>query len=222
MLRDNGDDQGALALSRERLAICEALVAHDAANTAWQRELGSAELRLAADDRGRGRLDAADRRARRAAALFEPIALKNPTELLRQRDLGHARVELALIALAAGRASEAATFASAAAEPLRAVTQKTPRDSEARRFLGEAYLVIGEVFERRGDAVNAAAQRALARDTLQPLTPTLKDRRYLFTWARALVAVGRAGEARDVLEALRANGYRQDAIDVVNAAANAR
>jgi tRNA A-37 threonylcarbamoyl transferase component Bud32/tetratricopeptide (TPR) repeat protein len=222
VLRDNGDDQSALALSRERLAICEALVAHDAANTAWQRELAAAELRLAADDRSRGRLDAADRRARRAAALLESLALKNPTEILRQRDLGQASVELALIALAAGRASEAATFASAAAERLQAVTQKTPRDSEARRFLGESHLVLGDTFERRGDAASAAAQRALARDTLQPLAPTFKDRRYLFTWARVLVAVGRAGDARDVLEALRANGYRQDAIDAVTSPAHTR
>jgi hypothetical protein len=82
-------------------------------------------------------------------------------------------------------------------------------------MLAEACLVAADGWARRGDRARAEEYRGRARDTLQPLASTLKDRQYQLAWARTLSALGRAPEAAAIVNQLRSGGFRRDVLDAI-------
>ena len=88
-------------------------------------------------------------------------------------------------------------------------------DVDARRLLADACLAAADVAQRRHEPARAPAFRKRARDTLQPLVATLKDRRFQLAWARALLGVGRTQEAAAVVASLRSTGFRRDVLDAL-------
>ena len=215
LYRDQGDDQEAFAHALERLAINEALAAQDPANADWQRELALSEVRLAYVQRLRGNADDALRRAERADRLLQPLAQKDAAFPRRRRDSAEARIEIAVLRLARGDLGVAATYAATAIDTLDAVVRSAGSDGDARRLLADACLVAAEIAQRRREPGRAQALRERARDTLQPLAASLKDRRFQFAWARALLGVGRTQEAAEVIARLRSTGFRRDVLDTL-------
>jgi tRNA A-37 threonylcarbamoyl transferase component Bud32/tetratricopeptide (TPR) repeat protein len=215
---DQGDDAEALAHGLVALGINEALTAHDPANVSWQRELGFSELRLARLQRLQGHYAAAMRRAERAERVLQPLAAKDAAVPRRRFDAAHARFDIGLLHLALGRVAAASAAFASAADTLAAVVASTPKDADARRLLADAWLASADVFHSAGDRQRAQQLRERARDTLQPLAATLRDRRFQLSWARALIGVGRTQEAANIIARLRSSGFRRDLLDALTPA----
>ena len=215
LYRDPGDDAEAFSHALARLTINEALAARDPANADWQRELALSEVRLAYVQRLRGNVGDALRRTERADRLLQPLAQKDAALPRRRRDAAEARIEMAVLRLARSDLAGAATHAATAIDTLNAVVRSAGSDGDARRLLADASLAAADIAQRRNEPERARAFRERARETLQPLAATLKDRRFQLAWARALLGVGRTQEAAEVIARLRSAGFRRDVLDAL-------
>ncbi len=147
----------------------------------------------------------------RASSTPQTMTLGAP-EFMRRSE---ARIEVAVLRLARGDLAGTSTHVAAAIDTLDAVVRSAGSDSEARRLLADACLAAADVAQRRHEPERARAFRERARDSLQPLVATLKDRRFQLAWARALLGVGRTQEAAAVVASLRSTGFRRDVLDAL-------
>jgi serine/threonine-protein kinase len=187
----------------------EALVALDPTNANWQRDLGVALLAAARIDLDQGRTRQALDRFRSALERFEPLSRKSPVSGEAVRDLAKANVGLGDAFLAAGDLAAAFRHADAARVSLQALADKQPRDVDARRDLAIAENTNGLVWKARGNMERAAAAWSHGQSLIEPLARDSRDRVVLEPWARSLIYLGRADEARVAHERLLALGFRE-------------
>jgi eukaryotic-like serine/threonine-protein kinase len=189
------------------LALTRALAALDPANADWQREAAIAHQRLgralAARDAG-----AALGHLRLASARLDELLAADPSNRERRLDAARARGDLGRGLAAAG---EAAAGAAEIRGALAVLDEAGPGDDERRRAAraGEIHLALGDALAAAGRPAEAAAEWERAAARLAPLAEGSGDPRVLAPLARALLLLGRTGEAAPLVARLDASGYRQ-------------
>jgi tetratricopeptide (TPR) repeat protein len=206
---DRGGLDEALAHDRAAQQIFTALTAHDPANRLWRWKLELSRMK-------EGHLLALRGETAKGLALLAALAgsaarhvAQEPTDKRWSQLLAWTRVDLGTALLAVGRADEARRNAVQATDGLRALLAKEPRDRDATRWLAKALLLLGRTESRRGAPAAAAAAWRQARSLLEPAARRATDVEILDPWASLLLLLDRREEARAVLAALQAGGYRQ-------------
>jgi serine/threonine-protein kinase len=186
------------------LTISRALEELDPANSDWRREVAVARQRLGLAVAQRDPA-AGLRQLRRAVDSLARLHRTDAANSTWRLDLARARRDLGHGLLAAGAAAEALEEQRAALAMLGPVAEGRRRS-----------VVEGTVRVAFGEAAGAAGLEAEARaafrqvaSALLPLAKDSRDPNVLAPLARALLQLGRADDARPVLERLRASGYRR-------------
>lgn len=199
--QSTGDTEQALACYREEAALTASLAANDPTNADARRNRSVAQSRLAM---------LLDPPAGRPLA---ETATNDLRDLVRtdgragwRRDLAASLVRVATIRL---RGNDLAGARESAEEALRigeALVEERPEETQYIRILGDALLIAAAVDERAGNppAVQARRMRAIAIATTNTHDPSIAALR-----VRALLALGRAEEARPLAQKLLDGGYRE-------------
>jgi serine/threonine protein kinase len=209
VLRALGQTDAAAKHLTAAVSEAEALVALDSTNANWQRDLGVALLAAARIDLDQGRTRQALDRFRSALERLELLSRKSPVSGEAVRDLAKVNVGLGDAFLAAGDLTAAFRHADAARVSLQALVDKQPKDADARRDLAIAENTNGLVWKARGNMERAAAAWSHGLSLIEPLARDSRDRVVLEPWARSLIYLDRANEARVAHERLLAIGFRE-------------
>jgi serine/threonine-protein kinase len=206
--------RGELDAAHEYLAqfldVATRLSAGDGRNLAWKRDAAVAQIDLANVLRLQGKVQEAQQNYEKALAGLQSMAAASSTVVAWQLavvrgEIGLAQAELQRNAL--DTAQEHLDDADRIVRPL--VNRGTSRD--ARRWAAEAWLAAAEIADRRHDRPRATRLRESALTVVgSGNTPLEKER--LALQARALLALGRTGEASPVVDRLLAQGYRHPSL----------
>jgi tetratricopeptide (TPR) repeat protein len=190
-----GDAARAEPLYRQALAVQERALGSD------HPSVGYTLMNLGLLLSDRGDLAAAETLYRRAIAIWEkrfgpehPLvlqALNNLADLRRRRRDPTGALVLYQCVLDASRKSLAAD----------------PSNSRERHRVAQTLVELGELQRDAGQAARAAASWREAATLMAPLTAHSEAVDFLDTHARALLYLGRTGEARPLVEALLARGW---------------
>jgi tetratricopeptide (TPR) repeat protein len=147
-----------------------------------------------------------------AARTLQPLLVRAETLWSWRQDMGAVQTALALALLADGDIPEAKRNAAAAVAILNALEQPDVIPHRAA-----AYLALGNICAAEGDLPRAREAWTHSAALLAPLERKAQTPQVLDTLARALLQLGRAGEAAPLVERLTKAGYR--APDFVSATA---
>ncbi|PYP81574.1 MAG: hypothetical protein DMD35_00960 [Gemmatimonadetes bacterium] len=186
-----------------------ALAAADTSNPDRRRFLGTAHRVAGMIALERGSMAEALGAVAASRALLDPQLGKVPNNAVWQIALARTLALSSSALTAAGRAHDAEADARRAISLVAPVLAKRPADQTARVALTGAYLAAGDAAQRTGDLTGArrAWAGALAVGDSVARTTGLADLRVLT--ATALVSLGRVDEARPIVRALEAQGYRR-------------
>jgi tetratricopeptide (TPR) repeat protein len=206
VLQDLGDTGEALLHQRRTFDITQGLVARDATNADWQRELALARLRLTEVTRLRGTASQAESNYQESLKTLTSILEKSPKDVRRRRDVAGARLRFARLLLDSGKPETAALEAEQCLSVLSSLLSGS--DPDALRIAVDCRLVYGDALAARRRPADARAQWCEALAAIEPAARTSEDPAVLQLWARALRAVGRLNEANEVAARLVGRGYR--------------
>lgn len=199
-----GDIEGARRHAAAQRAIASQLTAFEPEYVEWAALLASAlcfdgiAARMGGDAAGAVRLH------RQAIEVLQNAFDKSDKTKLLSREIAVVRTELAYSLLAAGRSKEALEMADLAIQVLEPIR----REIIGQRALANALLAQGVARAARGDAAGADAAWQDALRVIGPIDAISMDPRIADTHARILVRLGRAEQARPLIENLVALGYR--------------
>jgi len=199
-----GDIEGARRHAAAQRAIASQLTAFEPEHVEWAALLASAlcfdgtAARMAGDAAGAVRLH-----TQAIAVLQNALDQSGQTKLL-SREMAVVRTELAYSLLAAGRPKDALETADRAIQVLEPIR----REIIGQRALANALLAQGIAPLARGDAAGADAAWQDALRIISPIDAISMDPRIADSHARILVRLGRAEQARPLIEELVAIGYR--------------
>ena len=120
-----------------------------------------------------------------------------------------ASIDLGASLAARDRDGDAQVKAKQAVDWLETLHEKDPSDRDALRCLAKALLLNGRIDSRRGRTQAAISAWDRARLLLAPAARGSNNLEILDPWASTLLLLHRRDEARPVLAALAAAGYRQ-------------
>ncbi len=193
----------------EAHALMTKLVARDGANASWQRDLAMADSNLARMLHHRGNPEQAETTYRRALARLEPLLREDAKRVLWRRDVALIHDGVALLLLDRGSVAGARREIESA----RATLSGAPAaDLDTRRLSWQIAITRGVVADRAGESSVAQTEWNSVVDALWPLRDSLRDVRELAMLARALLYLGRAGDAAPLVERLLRTGYRGNAL----------
>jgi tetratricopeptide (TPR) repeat protein/predicted Ser/Thr protein kinase len=203
-----GDE--ARGLYQQGLAELSGLSQQDPENAILRRWLAALHSGLGALEVADGHPAAALGPLAHARQLLEPLVAKDPASSDWRLQLGicRGRTAAALAALDPARALTEARGALAILAPL-----LLEPDEPTRGLIAEAEVTHGRIAAALGapDEARAAWERALA--ILAPCRRPLSHWKLLSPSAQALLALGRAPEARPAVERLMKMGYRNDDLE---------
>jgi tetratricopeptide (TPR) repeat protein len=198
-------------LYEQGLGELSGLAAQDPENAILQRWLGALHSALGALAVAEGRPAAGLEDLGRAREIFEPLVTKGPADADWRLQLGvcHSRTAAALATLDPARARAEARTALEILAPL----LKGRPDDSARGQIAEAEVTLGRTEASLGApaAARAAWERALA--VLAPCPRPLTYWKLLSPSTEALLALGRAAEAKPETERLQRMGYRSAGLE---------
>jgi serine/threonine protein kinase len=204
LLENVGDIDGALAHRTAGLALYRDLAAHDPTNADWQRAVAVALNRRGDLLRTRGRVDEAVADLTAALSQMQAVLNRDPKRKAWLRDRAIIQITQARVLLAAGRAAAAHSAISAAVATLTDVDAKVA----VKLQLACAHIVLGDCELATGDRASAENAWKTAVGLLHDAV-TRPDPKIGAMYAQALIRLGRAGEARPVIAAVRRTGYGQ-------------
>ena len=198
-----GERAQARTLYESGLATISDLAAKDSGNAELQRWLAAFHGALGALDEDPAR---ALGHLRSSRAVLTKLLAQDATNVDWRFQLGlcHRRMASALVER---DPSAARREARRALEILRPLVEDVP-DELTRGQIAEAEIVLGTADEALGNSREAQAARERALAALAPCRRPLTHWKLVDPWARALLALERAEEARPAVERLRRMGYR--------------
>ncbi|HEY7214818.1 MAG TPA: serine/threonine-protein kinase [Thermoanaerobaculia bacterium] len=209
----------ALAHARVSGRIFASLVAHDPENQRWRWKLESSR-------RKEGHLEVLRGETRKGLALLVAVAESvarhaglDPTDRRWQSLSAAVGIDLGTALVEAGNVHEARPHAVQAVAELEKLLQQEPQDRDTLRWLARALLLLGRIERRRGNVPAAFTAWERARQILAPAALSSHDPEMLDPWASVLLLLDRQDEARPVLAALQAGGYRQPELMALRQAA---
>jgi eukaryotic-like serine/threonine-protein kinase len=198
-----GERAQAVTLYQSGLETISDLAAKDSGNADLQRWLAAFHGALGALDedsfRALGHLKS-------SRSVLTKLLAQDATNVDWRFQLGlcHRRMASALVER---DPSTARREAQRALEILRALVEDVP-DELTRGQIAEAEIVLGTAEEALGNSGEARAARERALAALAPCRRPLTHWKLVDPWARALLALNRAEEARPAVERLRRMGYQ--------------
>jgi eukaryotic-like serine/threonine-protein kinase len=205
---DRGHIAESLAQVRASREIFADLVAHDPENQLWRWELELSRMKA-------GRLLVLQGDTRKGLALLAETAgtaahrvEREPTDRKWRLLAAWSHIHLATALEKLERDGEARSAVARAVAWLGSLRDRGPEDRDASRWLAKALLVQGGIDSRRGEDREARAAWERARHILAPFARGSNDVEILDPWASVLLVLDRRDEARPVLAALAASGYR--------------
>jgi serine/threonine-protein kinase len=210
LLATLGEDEAALADLRRSFDEISRLAAEDPDNAVTRRWLGSIGSGLGVQEWIAGNTAEAVHRLEQARTDLEPLAAADPANPDFRLQLGVAHVRLAKV-LEPTDPARARAEALAAASTLRPL-HAGPPDAATLSMLAETEVTRGRIEARLGHSAEArqAWERALA--VLEPASSG-RDWSLLALQAEALLSLGRAEEARPILQRLDRIGYHSETLD---------
>ncbi len=216
---DRGGIEEALAHDLAAQAIFTALTQHDPQNQLWRWKLDLSRMK-------EGHLRVLRGETRHGVACLANLlksvaehAVHEPTDRRWQLLAAWTRIHLGAALLAASDATEARGQALQAVQGLQTVQARQPSDRDTTRWLATALVLLGRAESRNGAPAAADAAWSQAASLLAPAARQANDVDILAPWSSALLLLGRRAEARPVLAALAASGYRQpELMDLVRTA----
>jgi serine/threonine-protein kinase len=190
------------------LAIAAGLAASDPENVDWRRELGRSHYRAGTIAGAAGRRADARSHLQQALAFLARAAEVDPRNPARQRDLAEVHAARAQHYLLEGDVPRAVAAAAAVQEIADRLITKSADDGQAVRLRGVALSLQGHAWARAGDGSKARVAWVRAASTLEAPARASRDYQVLDPWARTLIGLGRLDEAKEVVKALGAAGYR--------------
>jgi serine/threonine protein kinase/tetratricopeptide (TPR) repeat protein len=212
-MADDGETVRAEALHRQAFEVAQAMSASDPTNMNWRRDAASAEARLADLEAELGRFADAEPHHAHAVSVLGPLAAANRKDTGRQRDAANAELGLATTRHLLGEqtaAVDGATRVSALLAPLLAARA----DPLTRVIAAEAELLIATVMDARGRTADAGDRRNRALALIGKDSPDA-DSMLRMVHARILAELGRTDEARAIVTAVEATGYRSRRLRLV-------
>jgi eukaryotic-like serine/threonine-protein kinase len=205
-----GDPGAAVALYDSAYRVYERLTARDTANRAWRRDLATAELGLGTAELARGRASVAVTRLERSLRAYRALAARDPSNTDTRRQIASAEVALAEAYAAAGDVAAARVRVREAVAVLAPLAARPGAPRRLAVELARARLLDAELLDRAGSTAAATAATAARDSALAALGPARPDDdlRAAEARARALVALGRHGEAAPLLARLDRAGFR--------------
>ena len=208
LLEALGQIPAAAAHAEQALAIAADLAASDPENVDWRRELGRSHYRAGTIADAGGRRADAQSHLQQALAILARAAELDPRNPARQRDLAEVHAARAQHDLLEGDVPRAVAAAAAVQEIADRLITKSADDGQAVRLRGVALSLQGRAWARAGDGAKARVAWARAASTLEALARASRDYNVLDPWALTLIGLGRLDEAKEVVKALGATGYR--------------
>ena len=152
-----GNEQRALKRYESANAMLEPLLARGASSLDMQRIAALLWIRIAGGMSDSSPLEA-ERYARRALKIVEPMAAADPSNAQALNDLGFTARMLGDILLAQHREHDARAALVESVRALETTMAVNPGYIEARRELGDAHRLLGEVARRTHDPTGALAE----------------------------------------------------------------
>jgi tetratricopeptide (TPR) repeat protein len=184
--RDRGDLENALTEYRASLAIAERLVAADATNATWQRDLSVSHEKVGDVLEAQGDLAGALTEYRASLAIRVRLAAADPTNATWQRDLSVSHNKVGDVLEAQGDLAGALTEYRADLAIAERLAAADPSNTVWQRDLSVSHNRVGDVLEAQGDLAGALTEyrASLAiRERLAAADPTNA------TWQRDLWVV---------------------------------
>ena len=209
--RATGGLEEGLVLRDRQVAIIDSLVASDPGSARWQRSRGLARGAQGALLLALGRISEAERSADRAIEELESLQRADPTAVNRRFELASVQTLRAELTLASGRPASAALAGSD--EALALLANDSPSTWFRAETVGTAHRIRGYALSalNRPDDASRAWETALA--TIEEFTGQGERSQFRPLRAELLFMLGRADEARDDFDTLRASGYVDAALE---------
>jgi tetratricopeptide (TPR) repeat protein len=153
--RDRGDLDTAVTEYRAGLAIAERLVAADATNTEWQRDLLVSHNRVGAVLQAQGDLAGALTEYRAGLAIAERLAAVDATNALWQSDLWVSHDKVGDVLQAQGDLAGALTEYRAGLAIAERLVAADATNNERQRDLSVSHNRVGDVLQEQGDLAGA-------------------------------------------------------------------
>ena len=184
------DEKAAQPMFEHAIALAERALEIAPADSPAQIAAINMHVSLAGSLLDLGRLDEAEKHARRAVEIGRAAVKTNPNVSSSAGALARADLRVALVLRTARRGSEVAPFYAEACSLLEAAFAKAPDNLPLHRQLGWAYFERGDAAIERGDLDDAGTSLARSvevRRALYARDPT-PDRADDLAWARLLAA----------------------------------
>ena len=208
LLEALGQLPAAASHAERALAIAAGLAASDPENVDWRRELGRSHYRAGTIADAAGRRADAQSHLQQALAILARAAELDPRNPARQRDLAEVHAARAQHFLLEGNVPRSVAAAAAVQEIADRLISNSAGDGQAVRLRGVALSLQGHAWARAGDGAKARVAWARAASTLEAPARASRDYNVLDPWALTLIGLGRLDEAKEVVKALGAAGYR--------------
>ncbi|MBI2215497.1 MAG: protein kinase [Acidobacteria bacterium] len=207
LAEEMGVEELALKHFSEAHRLLTKLVGRDAENASWQRELTVADSNIANLLHHRGELDSAEAAYRRDLTRLGLLLNKDPRRVLWRNDVATIHDRLALLLLDRGSVAGARQEIESAHATLSGI----PATEADRRLAWEIAITRGLVAARMGDSSVATQEWGSVVEALWPARDSLRNIE-LVLLARALLHMGRVGDATPLVERLLKTGYRGRAL----------
>ncbi len=203
-----GDVDGALADVQAARRIYASLVANDSTNMELRLSLAASERRLGQLRLERG--EAAEALATLGASRgqLQRVLAAAPSNARARRELASADVTYARTLVMLGRTPQALVMLGQTTAVADSALAARPRDWEWRKTTADAHLALAQARRGSGDAAGARVSASRALDAVESLAKTSQATDMLALQASALVALGRADDARPAAATLARRGYR--------------
>ena len=207
----SGNIERAQDFAQKELAMNSEVSRRDATNLDLLREVAMAHVKMGNLKRLQRQLHPSLNYLQTAANILMPMVAKEPQRKLWHRDLAQTDLGRGWTLLALGRVREAELMAVTASKEL----THAAADAVTGRTAADTMLLRGDAALARGDAGSAQASWSAAADSLAKLTRTDRDPVALASHARALLRLGRRGEAATIIERLDHIGYQHPDLEAV-------
>ena len=194
---------------RQAVAITSQLVAIDPNNVSFSEDHALYSCQLARLLRVGGDLPAANVLTTRSLSIFRSLARQDPANTGWQREWAEAQLEQAAQSRAADKFDAARTQAKAALATLEPLLAGQPDDRATLLATAATRLLLADMVQSHD---LPAAQRLHGQALKSLQAPDSGDPRVLALQVEALLALGRADEARPLIERLWKSGYRDPAL----------
>jgi len=205
LAEETGAEGVALKQYSDGHSLMTKLVGRDAGNANWQRELAVADLNIARMLHFRRDLTLAEATCRRALTRLEPLLKEDPSFVIWRNDIAKMHDELALLMLDRGNVAGSREEIESARATL---SGRPAADADSRWLAWRIAITRGVVAARAGESSIARKEWSSVVDTLWPSRDSIRNIRELELLARALLHLGRAGDAAPLVERLVTTGYR--------------